>query len=230
MNIKHLRSLALLGILCLFFGNFQLKAQGCVAIRGFSSCSGNIGSGANLGKGEILIGSNFRYFESFRHFRGREEEENRVEEGTQVINDSYFLDFTFNYGLTDRLYANLVVPFVSHNRSSLYEHGRSERHSTQSSGLSDIRVGAGYWLFKPGEKPFNYAIGAGIKLPTGSFNYKDDFYNQGPDRDTTVETVVDQSIQPGDGGFGFNLDFLGYHALSDSFMLTTTLYYLFNPM
>ena len=236
MNIRHLRSLASVGIICLFFGNFQLKAQGCVAIRGFSSCSGNIGSGANLGKGEILIGSNFRYFESFRHFRGNEEEENRVKEGTQVINDSYFLDLTFNYGITDRFYANLVVPFVSHNRSSMYEHGGNppnglgERHTTKSSGLSDIRIGAGYWLFKPGGKPFNYALGVGIKFPTGSYDYTDTFQNQGPNRDTTVEAVVDQSIQPGDGGYGFNLDFQGYHALSDSFMLTTTLYYLFNPM
>ena len=236
MNIKHLRSLASIGILCFFLGNFQLEAQGCVAIRGFSSCSGSVGSGANLGKGEMLIGSNFRYFESFRHFRGREEETHRVEEGTEVINNSYFLDLTFNYGITDRLYANLVLPFVSHARSSMYEHGGNppnglgERHSTNSSGLSDIRIGAGYWLFKPGEKPFNYAIGAGIKLPTGNYEYTDTFYNQGPDRDITLDAVVDQSIQPGDGGYGFNLDFQGYHGLSDSFMLTTTLYYLFNPM
>ena len=236
MNSNFLRSLASIGILCLFFGFSQLNAQGCVAIRGFSSSSGNIGSGAALSEGDFLVGSNFRYFQSFRHFRGSEEETHRVEEGTEVINDSYFIDLTFNYGITNRLYATLTVPFVSHVRSSMYEHGGNppnglgERHNTRSSGLGDLRIGAGYWLIKPGTKTFNYAIGVGIKLPTGDYEYMDTFYNQGPNRNQTRYSVVDQSIQPGDGGLGFNLDFQGFHALSDSFMLTTTLYYLFNPM
>lgn len=236
MNSNFLRSFASIGVLCLFFGSFQLYAQGCVAIRGFSSCSGNIGSGAALSEGDFLVGSNFRYFQSFRHFRGSEEETNRIEEGTNVINDSYFLDLTFNYGITNRLYTTLTVPFVSHVRSSMYEHGGNppnglgERHNTRSSGLGDLRIGAGYWLIKPGTKTFNYAIGAGIKLPTGDYEYMDTFYNQGPGRNQTRYTVVDQSIQPGDGGWGFNLDFQGFHSLSHSFMLTTTLYYLFNPM
>src|SRR5690606_41934098 len=60
--------------------------------------------------------------------------------------------------------------------------GLGERHNTRSSGLGDLRIGAGYWLFKPGTKTFNYAIGAGIKLPTGDYEYMDTFYNQGPDR------------------------------------------------
>ncbi|MCX2678844.1 transporter [Galbibacter sp. EGI 63066] len=228
MNNNHLKQLVLTGILCAVLGIFKSNAQGCVAIRGFSSCSGNIGAGANLNKGDFLVGTNFRYFESFRHFRGREEETHRIEEGTNVINDSYFVDITFNYGISDRLYANLLLPFVSHIRSSLYEHGREERHETRSSGLSDMRMGLGYWLFKPG-KAYNFALGAGIKLPTGEYAYDDTFYNQGDNNDMDVEGVVDQSIQPGDGGLGFNLDMQGYYMLSHSFTLTTTLYYLSNP-
>lgn len=221
-------------ILVLFLSaSYNIKAQGCVAIRGFSSCSaGQIDSGSNLNKGDFSVGSNFRYFESFRHFRGTKEETNRIEEGTNVINDSYFVDVTFNYGISERFFANLLIPFVSHVRSSMYEHGGNslgDRHKTRSSGLSDIRLGGGYWLFKPNSKPFNYAIGTGIKLPTGNYQYTDTFYNQGPNKDMNVEGVVDQSIQPGDGGIGFNLNLQGYHVLSHHFMLTTTLYYLFNP-
>lgn len=211
----------------------KIEAQGCVAIRGFSSCSaGQMDGGANLSKGDFSIGTNFRYFESFRHFRGTIEEVNRISEGTNVINDSYFVDVTFNYGISDRLYADFLIPFVSHSRSSLYEHGGNnlgDRHKTRSSGLADIRLGAGYWLFKPNSQPFNYAIGAGIKLPTGDFAYTDTFYNQGANKDINLDGVVDQSIQPGDGGVGFNLNVQGYHTLSHHFMLTTTLYYLFNP-
>ncbi|WP_242156703.1 transporter [Aestuariivivens sediminis] len=223
----------LIFILFLYVGMENLSAQGCVAIRGYSSCSmGYMDNGINLKKGEFTVGSNFRYFESFRHFRGTEEETNRIEDGTQVINDSYFSDITFNYGISERLYANLLIPFVSHVRSSMYEHGGnslSDRHNTRSSGLSDIRLGAGYWLVKPNSKPFNLAMGVGIKLPTGDYRYTDTFYNQGDNKDLMIDTVVDQSIQPGDGGVGFNLDLQGYHTLSHHFMLTTTLYYLLNP-
>ncbi len=211
----------------------KIEAQGCVAIRGFSSCSAlQMDGGANLSKGDFSVATNFRYFESFRHFRGKTEEVNRIEEGTNVINDSYFVDITFNYGITERLYADFLIPFVSHSRSSFYEHGGNNldaRHKTRSSGLADIRLGAGYWLYKPNSKPFNYAIGTGIKLPTGDFAYTDTFYNQGANKDMNLDGVVDQSIQPGDGGVGFNLNIQGYHTLSHHFMLTTTLYYLFNP-
>jgi hypothetical protein len=222
-------------IIILLLTTNNLKAQGCVAIRGFSSCSSHMDNSSSLSKGDFSVGSSFRYFESFRHFRGTHEETNRVDEGTQVINDSYFVDVTFNYALSDRLYTTFLIPFSSHTRSSMYEHGGNppqglgERHNTRSSGLSDLRLGIGYWLFKPNTKSFNYAIGAGIKLPTGDYNYIDTFYNQGPNKDQDIQDVVDQSIQLGEGGLGFNIDFQGYHTLSNNFTLTTSLYYLFNP-
>lgn len=211
----------------------NLNAQGCVAIRGFSSCSSSqMEMGSALNKGDFSVGTNFRYFESFRHFRGTKEETNRIEEGTNVINDSYFVDVTFNYYLNNRLYANLLIPFVSHSRSSLYEHGGNslgDRHKTRSSGLADIRLGIDYWLLKPNSHNYNFAIGTGIKFPSGDFEYTDTFYNQGPNKDLTEDAVVDQSIQPGDGGFGFNLNLQGFHSFSHNFTLTTSLYYLFNP-
>ncbi|GAA3570054.1 transporter [Snuella lapsa] len=143
-----------------------------------------------------------------------------------------FLILHLIYGISDRFYTNVLIPFVSHTRSSLYEHGGNrlgDRRNTKSSGLSDIRLGAGFWLFKPNSKSFNVALGTGIKLPTGDYRYTDTFYNQGDNKDMMVDNVVDQSIQPGDGGVGFNLDLQGYQTLSHHFMLTTTLYYLFNP-
>lgn len=211
-----------------------LKAQGCVAIR---SClgGGNIGSGAALFKGEFELGTNFRYFKSFRHFRGNHEEVHRVEEGTQVVNRSYFLDFTLNYGITDRWYGSLILPFVYQTRSSMYEHGGNppnglgERHVTSSKGLADLRLGVGYWLFDPAkQQKFNYALALGLKLPTGKYDYTDLFYNQGEDRDENIENVVDQSIQPGDGGLGITVDIQAYHMLSDHMMLASNLYYLVN--
>ena len=211
-----------------------LHAQGCVAIR---SClgGGNIGGGASLFQGEFELGVNYRYFKSFRHFRGSHEEAHRVEEGTQVINHSNFIDLALNYGITKQWYANLILPLVFHTRSSMYEHGGNppnglgERHSTSSRGLGDLRFGIGYWLLNPEKHHrLNLAFALGVKLPTGKNDYTDLFYNQGEDRDQNLEKVVDQSIQPGDGGVGFTIDLQAYQALSKRVILTTNLYYLFN--
>ena len=225
-------------LFCLTLGSFPIYGQGCVAIRGSSCSAGNsiFSQNVNLTKGQILAGTGFRYFKSFRHFRGTHEEKERVELGTEVINHSTFLDFFANYGITDRLYGYAIIPVLFHKRSSMYEHGGNppnglgERHETSSSGLSDIRLGLGYWLFDPMEHTkFNYAVSLGVKLPTGKYDYTDTFYNQGPERDEDREAVVDQSIQPGDGGTGLGIDIQGFHALSNSFFLNVNLYYLLNP-
>lgn len=212
----------------------NIYAQGCVAIRANSTCGGGLGSTLNLSKGEFNLLAGARYFKSFRHFRGDVQEHHRLDEGTEVINHSAFLDVALNYGVSDRLYLNLVLPVVFHHRSSMYEHGGNppnglgDRHATASRGLSDIRLGVGYWLFDPQKHDFNYAIGLGLKLPTGKYDYEDTFYNQGPDRNETIDRVVDQSIQPGDGGLGITFDLLGYHPISHRLGIATNLYYLFS--
>jgi len=226
---KHIKQSFLL--LLFLFATLNLIAQGCVAIRGNSSCNSNLGSSANLMGGEFNFQTGYRYFKSFRHFRGDHEEANRVEDGTEVINHSHFLDLSLSYGITDRLYANILIPYVWHTRSSLYEHGGNglgDRRETSSLGVGDFRVGIGYWLFEPGKKNFNYSLGLGLKLPTGKYDYTDTFYNQGSNDDQDIEGVVDQSIQPGDGGKGFTVDIQGYHNLSDNFGLSVSIYYLFN--
>ncbi|WP_232830140.1 transporter [Lewinella sp. IMCC34191] len=232
MLLRSLLSLALAAGIAFF--PHHLLSQGCVAIRGGSACSGALGASLNLTRGEFNVQAGYRHFKSFRHFRGSEEEANRLLEGTEVINKSSFLDFGLTYGISDRWYATAILPVVFHHRSSMYEHGGNppnglgHRHETMSSGLADTRLGIGYWLFDPAKHDFNYALGIGVKLPTGKYDYSDTFYNQGPGRSETVEGVVDQSIQPGDGGTGITVDLQGYHPLTHSFGIATNLYYLVN--
>ena len=59
--------------------------------------------------------------------------------------------------------------------------------------------------------------------------YTDVFYNQGDNKNENIEKVVDQSIQPGDGGTGIALDIQGYHPINHAFSLSANLYYLLNP-
>ena len=212
-----------------FLGPTATNAQGCVAIRHFSSCVGNSLENNLLEKGGLQIGMNYRYFKSFRHFKGTHEEADRVANNTEVINHSHSWDFFVTYGISDRLYASMTVPTVINARSSLYEHGREERNSTFSRGLADIRIGAGYWLLDPEtNENGNIAVGLGLKLPTGDYNATDVFYNVGPEGSPEVRPV-DQSIQPGDGGFGFTMDFQFYQKITTGLFAYGGGFYLLNP-
>lgn len=224
-----LNSALFIAFLSVLFLPQTINAQGCVAIRHFSCSMGNELESNLLGKGDFQVGMNYRYFKSFRHYKGREEEPDRVSNNTEVINYSHSWDFSLNYGLTDRLYAGITIPTVLNERSSLYEHGREERHRTFSRGLADIRLGVGYWLFDPAvHVNGNLALGLGLKLPTGNYNATDVFYNVGPEGSPQVRPV-DQSIQPGDGGFGLTADFQFYQAISTNLFVYGGGFYLFNP-
>lgn len=227
--LKPSKKLRQLFVLCTFFAIYQTYSQGCVAIRHFSSCVGNSLENNLLSKGDIQVGINYRYFKSFRHFRGRTEEPDRVTNNSEVINHSNAWDFFATYGVTDRWYASIALPTTINSRSSLYEHGREERNFSFSRGLADIRMGMGYWLLDLEKHPEgNVAVGLGVKLPTGNFNATDIFYNVGPNGEPQVRPV-DQSIQPGDGGFGITIDVQFYQKITTGLFAYGGGFYLLNP-
>lgn len=224
---KHIKHSVVL--LLFIITTYNLKAQGCVAIRHFSCSTGNSLESNLLEEGDFQIGMNYRYFRSFRHFSGTKENPDRVSSNTEVINNTSAWDFMVNYGITKRLYASITIPTVINSRSSLYEHGRTERHVTFSRGIADVRLGVGYWFLDPVKHSNgNLAMGFGLKLPTGNFNASDIFYNVGPNGEPEVRPV-DQSIQPGDGGFGFTFDFQWYQKVASKFYAYAGGFYLFNP-
>ena len=219
----------LLLLVLLLYPIKSINAQGCVAIRHFSSCVGSNLENNLLNTGDLQIGVNYRYFKSFRHFRGTEEEPDRLANNTEVINHSHAWDFFATYGISDRVYTSITIPTVINTRSSLYEHGRNERNVTFSRGLADIRFGFGYWVFDMEKSPNgNLALGLGMKLPTGNYNASDIFYNVGPNGEPQTRPV-DQSIQPGDGGFGVTLDFQFYHKVTTNVFSYASGFYLINP-
>ncbi len=218
-----------LSICLLLIDTNLVQAQGCVAIRQFSGVGLSHNQGEMLQKGDWNFTTNYRYFRSFRHFKGTHEEPDRVANNTEVINYSHSLDFNISYAFSDRLYGIASLPFVNNERSSLYEHGRTERHMSYSQGIADMRVGAGYWLLS-GEKAAkgNIAVGASIKLPTGNYNAKSTFYNVGPEVSAEIRPV-DQSIQPGDGGVGLIIDSQGLRFMNHGWVLFYDGFYLINP-
>jgi len=223
-------------IILLFFISIlsiqKIHAQGCVAIRGLGafSCATHQ-EDAQQPSGWILT-INSRYFKSYKHFVGMVEQKERVENGTEVINHSFSTDLFLQRQFNRRVSLGFNLPIISNARSSMYEHGGntggpSARRSTHSFGIGDARVAFYYWMMDPLKKrKWNVQLGAGIKLPTGDFNYQDYFY-----KNDTTRTLgpVDQSIQLGDGGTGLTLELNSYYTLSKDFSIYGNFFYLSNP-
>lgn len=242
--MKSKLNLIIIAILLLMIGfRVQSAAQGCVAIRNMSCSGAGISLSTNnagfLLPGEWQASLNYRHFKSFRHFRGKHEEANRVAEGTEVINYFNSFDLGLGYSLSNRLSFNAVLPITLNNRSSMYEHyGNSvetnpdrKRFETQSAGIGDLRFSATYWMLDPAKHHNgNFALGLGIKAPTGNANVMDEFHKLDEEgKDYVVQRAVDQSIQLGDGGWGFSLELQGYQILFTNTSLYFNGFYLANP-
>jgi hypothetical protein len=138
------------------------------------------------------------------------EQPQRQANGTEVINDVHSFDVSATYGINDRWSAALTFPFIYADRSSLYEHDRINRHSMHAGGLGDIRVVTDLWLLDPRRHVSgNIALGVGLRAPTGDDHAADTAYRAtGP-----VTRPVDQSIQPGAGGWGVVLELQAYQKI-----------------
>jgi hypothetical protein len=206
----------------------QSLAQGCVAIRGTGTVCTKQSHIESESKGWQL-NTGYRYFKSFRHFKGRVEQKERLQQHTEVINWQHVLDLSLVRILNNRWSLAIGAPLLANKRSSLYEHGRTERHSSESYGLGDMRIVAYRWMLKPEKnRKGNIQLGLGVKLPTGEENYQDYFYNLGANKGKELRPV-DQSIQLGDGGTGLITELNGFYNLNQQFGFYTALYYLTNP-
>lgn len=178
----------------------------------------------------------WRYQKSDRHFRGTHEESNRQAEDSEVINRVHLADVSVRYNFDPRNSLTLSVPYLMATRSGPLrdDDGNVVDRITrgQARGLSDITLVGRRLLWDPTARPRgNISVGLGVKLPTGQNNVHD---TRGSlvdgERVRTVQTV-DQSIQPGDGGFGFIVDFSGYRqfGVASRFAAYGSATYLLNP-
>ena len=216
------------------------RAQGCVAVRQMGGLNPLSSNGYTLPKNEFQVGLNYRYFHSWRHFVGTEEQKERQttggghdasgkERGNAVNIYSHAVDINVSYGLSDRIQLNLAIPYVHNERSQVLRTtaGDTSRYSVYAKGLGDIRLSANYWVLDPAHADKgNLSIGLGVKLNTGSHSVKDD----APQADgTTQRVVMDQAIQPGDGGVGISVELQGFRQLYGRIYGFANGYYLFNP-
>ena len=191
---------------------------GAVCQAGHDGEQGGLGAVTNTlttaSRWQVSLG--YRWQNSYRHFRGDHEEQERIEDGTEVENRLHLLDLSLSYRLSPRWQLNIGAPFSTVSRVS-HRNGTE----TNATGVGDMSVGAKFWVFRPPtETQQNIQVGFNIKLPTGNPNVTNVV---GPN---TV--AVDQSIQLGDSGTGFSLDYMAFKSIQ-RFTIFSTGAYLFNP-
>ncbi len=135
------------------------------------------------------------------------------------------IDVQATYAFNPRLSLSLTLPYVHGELSSLIEHN-GVRHTTSAGGLGDIRLVVNTWLLAPEKHKFgNISLGIGVKAPTGDEKATDTFYKStGPEN-----RPVDIAIQPGDGGWGLDLELVGYQKIIDRLYGYVSGFYLINP-
>ena len=169
--------------------------------------------------GTWLATVSYRNQHSDRRFVGTHEEPTP----NVGINDINVFDLSIGYVLTSRYSLSAQVPILNMDRSLAILDGRVvPRYATQASGIGDSSIMARGWLLDPKNVRQNISLGLGTKIPTG----QSDVTNTFPD--STVRTV-DQSIQPGDGGWGIIFEASAFKTFGDHFTLFTTIDYLSNP-
>lgn len=215
-----LRAFPVFALTAILFTPSNLHAQGCVVAHG-TGLPETVDPADQAKSWDVAV--SYRWFQSDRHYVGIAEQKQRAAAGDQVINRSNFTDLTVNYTASPRFDVAVTIPYVSHDRSQVVKNSNAvilDRFHTQATGLADISVIGNAWVFDPATHVNgNLQIGAGLALPTGKDNVSDTFetYDKASGKIVAVQHAVDQSIQPGSGGYGIIVDLYGYHTLGAGF-------------
>lgn len=223
---RTVRTLVLLSaIVCVAAS--RAGAQGCILIRESAPIIGAPGS-TYLRPGEWELDVSLRGSTADRHYSGDVFQSQRTTLGTNVINRQRLLLLTLNHAFTTRVSGAVNVPIVAASWSIPSPISPPGTRATQHGrGLGDISAIGRVWLFDPiAHSRFNVAVGGGIKLPTGGARVTDVF----PDITgvSPSEKAVDQSVQPGDGGWGTQMEVQGFSRIGRVFAFGSA-NYLVNP-
>jgi hypothetical protein len=179
--------------------------------------------------GETQINISTRNLRSTDHYNGSVEQVQRQTLDTYVVNIQHAIDFNISHAFTERFALSVGVPIIaaSWGIPSPLAAGDSARATEHGTGLGDISVGARYWLLPTNKyRGGNIAVGVGVKAPTGNSNVQDAYPNiNGTD---SKLRPVDQSVQPGDGGWGVMIDVAAFKRIPHA-QLFGSASYLANP-
>ena len=216
--------LALIASFSVFVATGRALAQGCVAAHSNQRVISELvttddGRPSSLFSiHNLTLDLGYRVFNSNKYFQGSTE----IPRPNAVRNHQNIFDIGVEYRLSRRWSFVADVPVFNGTRNQIYP----PSGIFQVSGLGDMLVGAQAWIFRPPtENGGNIAVIAQLKIPTGIDNATGSALLNGQ----TIKATADPSLQPGDGGWGFNLGTQAYKRLWSTASAYGQASYLFNP-
>jgi hypothetical protein len=195
--------------------------------------SGKSKDGGYLSKHHWQLSLGYRQQYSHRHFVGTTEQTVRELQGTEVVNSVHMLDLGISFQFSPRWSLNVSAPILIAQRTipgqlfRLRGSPNAQDQVSNTAGIGDMNVSARAWLFRPPtESRQNISLGFGMKFPTGDPGAQSTITNAQGIRQVTI---VDQSIQPGDGGYGVSLDVQAFKGVKRATLFLSGSY-LINPM
>ena len=180
--------------------------------------------------GETQVNLSVRKLRSTDHYSGEVEQVQRQTLRTYVVNTQNAVDLSITRTITERFSMSLGIPYVAAAwgiPSPNTQPTPGPRAMEDGRGLGDVSLGGRYWLLPTSRfRSGNIAAGIGLKFPTGNSAYKDTYPNSaGLDN---RPRYVDQSVQPGDGGWGLLMEVQGFRRIPHA-QLFGSAAYLANP-
>lgn len=229
MTSKRLNRCGFLAVAVWLTGGYAQPAfgQGCVLIREAAPVIGSASS-TYLHPGEWQLDVSYRDSTADRHYSLDVYQEQRQTLGTYVVNTQKQTLFNVSHAVTQRFSFSVAVPIVVATwgipRPLTPPGPRATEHGQ---GLGDISAMGRFWLFNPqNHSGRNVSVGLGVKAPTGDSNQYDVYNDNSGDNPTSKP--IDQSIQPGDGGWGAQIEVQGFARLGRTFVFGSA-NYLLNP-
>jgi hypothetical protein len=166
----------------------------------------------------LTVAIGYRVFNSNKYFIGDQE----IARANAIENHQNIFNIGLEYRLSPRWSAIADIPVYNGTRNQLYP----PSGIFQVSGLGDVTVGAQSWIIRPpSENGGNIAVSASLKIPSGIAGATGSALYKGK----IVKATADQSMQPGDGGWGFVLGSQAYKPLWRRSNVYAQGLYLFNP-
>jgi hypothetical protein len=184
------------------------NGQGCILARSPEQSGLPTGQGGVLEPGHFQVTVGERHQFSYQHYVGDVYQEYRAQAMTQVENRINIVTVNLTYQVTPRFSVEVDAPFLFATRKS-----QSSPIKYAATGVGDTILGANAWIWNPETvHRGNVSLGLGVLTPSGN----DDVQNTtntnttGVGAATEVTLPVDYSIQPGSGGWGLVMQWMGY--------------------
>ncbi len=201
-----------------------LSAQGCEPIRFTTPIDLGGGGQAYQGHHEWRLTLAYRRLHSDEWYVGTSQDPSLAPGGQSPVFNINTVVGDLSYAPTDRLRLRVSVPYSSGSLSHFYGDGKI--HDQNASGIGDVNVSGDVWLLNPrAHENGNVSLGLGVKAPTGSHTRPSQFYTPGG----AVDFPADQTIQPGDGGWGFILQAQGFRRFAENWFGYVSGSYLVSP-